>query len=199
MAAAAPVSRARLAAVAVVLAMALPAAPAAAEQRTVRDARHDMIRVEEGGSNPQAVPGATIGDVVRTKFRHTDRRVIMRTKLAALERTGRRFTVWVDIQNGARRKWFLGVEATRRDRNGHTMFFTGRGIDVRCAALRHRVNYADDVVRVSVPRRCLDTPRAVRFRLLTEHVRRSWDYAWLDNGLAVAQDDRHWTRWMRRG
>jgi hypothetical protein len=36
----------------------------------------------------------------------------------------------------------------------------------------------------------------VRFRLLTEHVRRSWDYAWLDNGLAAAFGDRRWTRWL---
>jgi hypothetical protein len=38
----------------------------------------------------------------------------------------------------------------------------------------------------------------VRFRLLTEHVRRSWTHAWLDNGLAVPLDDRHWTRWLSR-
>lgn len=185
-------------AAAAALALSLVVVPAAAEQRTVRDARGDMIRVEEGGGDPRPAPGATIGDVVRTTFRHTDRRVIVRTKLAALERTGRRFTVWVDVQNGARRTWFVGVEATRRDRNGHTIFMTGRGHDVRCA-VRHRVNYADDVVRVSVPRRCLDTPRVLRFRLLTEHVRSSWDYAWLDNGLALSMDDRHWTRWLRRG
>jgi hypothetical protein len=194
----APGSGARLAAVAAALGLSLVAVPAAAEELTVRDTRGDMIRVEEGGGDPQPAPGATVGDVVRTAFWHSDRRVVVRTKLAALERTGRRFLVWVDIQNGARRTWFVGVEATRRDRNGHTIFMTGRGHDVRCA-VQHRINYADDVVRVSVPRRCLDRPRAVRFRLLTEHVRRSWDYAWLDNGLAVAMDDRHWTRWLGRG
>jgi hypothetical protein len=121
----------------------------------------------------------------------------VRTELAGLEPTGRRFTVWVDVQNGARRSWFVGVEATRRDRDGHTIFMTGQGRDVRCA-LEHRIDYADDVVQVSVPRRCLDTPRVVRFRLLTEHVRRSWHYAWLDNGLAESVNDRHWTRWLSR-
>ena len=194
----APRAGARLAAVAAALALSLLALPAAAQEVTVRDARGDMIRVEEGGGDPQPAPGATAGDVVRTTFRHTDRHVVVRTKLTALERTGRRFTVWVDVGNGARRTWFVGVEATRRDRSGHTIFMTGRGGDVRCA-VQHRVNYAADVVRVSVPRRCLDRPRVVRFRLLTEHVRRSWDYAWLDNGLAVAMGDRHWTRWLGRG
>jgi hypothetical protein len=188
----------RLAAVAAALVLPLVAVPAAAENVTVLDARGDMVKVEEGGSDPQPAPTATIGDVVRTTFRHNDRRVGVRTEMAALERTGRRLIVWVEVQNGARRTWLVGVEATRRDRDGHTIFMTGRGRDVRCA-LRHRIDYAHDVVQVSVPRRCLDTPRTVRFRLLTEHVRRSWRYAWLDNGLAVSMDDRRWTPWLTRG
>ncbi len=191
-------SGARLAAAAAVLAGSLMALPAAAQQVRIPDARGDMIKVEEGGGNPQPAPGARVGDVVHTTFRHTNRNVVVRSSFAGLERTGRRFTMWVDVQNGARRTWFVGVEATRRDRNGHVIFMTGRGRDIGCA-VRHRINYADDVVRVSVPRRCLDTPRVVRFRLLTEHVRRTWDYAWLDNGLAVSIGDRHWTRWLCRG
>ena len=170
----------RLAALAAAVALPLVALPAAAEDVTVRDARGDMIKVEEGGGNPQPAPGAAVGDAVRTTFRHTDRQVVVRTKL------------------GARRTWIVGVEATRRDRNGHTIFMTGRGVDVRCA-LQHRINYVNDVVRVSVPTRCLATPRVVRFRLLTEHVRRSWSHAWLDNGLAVPINDRHWTQWLGRG
>jgi hypothetical protein len=193
-----PRSGARLAAVAAALALPLVAVPAAAQHVTVRDARGDMIKVTEGGGNPRPAPQATIGDVVHTTFRHTDRHVIVRTKLAALKRTGRRFTVWVDVQNRARRTWTVGVEATRRDRNGHTIFMTGRGHGLRCT-LQHRINYADDAVRVLVPRRCLDRPRSVRFGLLTEHVRRTWEHAWLDDGLAVTIGDRHWTRWLGRG
>lgn len=191
-------SRARLAAVAAALVLPLVTVPAAAEDVTVVDARGDMVKVEEGGTDPRPASLAAFGDVVSTTFRHTERRVVVRTELVALRRTGRRFVAWVEVQNGARRTWFVGVEATRRDRDGHTIFITGRGRDQRCA-LRHRVNYADDVVKVSVPRRCLQTPRKVRFRLLTEHVRRSWRYAWLDNGLAVSMDDRHWTPWLTRG
>jgi hypothetical protein len=180
---------ARLAAVAAVVVLSLVAVPAAAQKVTARDARGDMIRVQEGGSDPRPAPRAMIGDVERTSFRYLDRRVVVRTELAALQRTGRRLTVW-----------FVGVEATRRDRNGHVIFITAaRGRDVRCGGVRHRVDYADDVVRVSVPTRCLGRPHVVRFRLATEHVRRSWAYAWLDNGLAVATGDRQWTRWLSRG
>jgi hypothetical protein len=183
---------------AVVLALLLPAGPAAAEHLTVRDARGDMVKLEEGSEDPTPAPRVRIGDVVHTTFRHTGRHVVVWTKLAALDRSGRRFRVWVDIQSGARSTWLLGVETTPRDRNGHTLFMNGRGRDIPCA-IQHRVDYARDVVRVSVPRRCLDTPRSVRFRLLTEHVRRNVHIGWLDNGLAAPLDDQYWTRWLERG
>ena len=190
-------SRLGVAALAAAAALSLVAGPALGAGVVVHDARGHMIRCGGGGGNPQLAPCAGLGDGGRTTFRHTDRRVAVRTRLAALERSGRRFRLWVDVQNGARRTWSVGVEATPRDRNGHTIFMTGRGVDLRCP-IRHRIDYVDDVVRVSVPRRCLDTPAVVRFRLLTEHVRRSWSHAWLDNGLAAALDGRHWTRWLGR-
>lgn len=189
---------ARLAAVVAVLALPLGIVSAAAQEVTVRDARGDMVRVEEGGGDPRPAPRATVGDVARTTFRHTDGRVVVRTKLVALKQTGRRFVVWVDVQDGARRTWTVGVEATRRDRDGHTIFMTEDARRPRCAVV-HRIHYADDLVRLAVPRECMDTPRRVRFRLLTEHVRRTWEYAWLDNGLAVDVEDRRWTPWLLRG
>jgi hypothetical protein len=39
----------------------------------------------------------------------------------------------------------------------------------------------------------------VEFRVLSEHVRRSWAYAYLDNGLSTNLDDRSWTAPLRRG
>jgi hypothetical protein len=103
--------------------------------------------------------------------------------------------VWIDVQRGGRRSWIVGVQATPRDRDGHSILMTASGRDVRCA-VEQRIDYADDVVRVSLPRHCVGTPRVVRFRLLTEHVRHDWRYAYLDNGLTPELDDRHWTRWL---
>jgi hypothetical protein len=195
-----PVAAPRLLAHTVALAVAVVAtvAPAAAEQVTEHDGRGDMVRVDEGGSNPQPAPGAEVGDVVRTSFRHGEGRVVVRVRLAALEQTGRRFTVWVDVQDRPGHTWFVGVQATRRDRSGRTIVMDGRGRDVPCAP-SHRIDYAADTVQVSVPRGCLDDPTRLRFRLLTEHVRNSWTYAWLDNGLAPTMDDRHWTEWLAAG
>lgn len=174
------------------------AAPAAAEDLTMRDARHDMVRVEEGGTDPRPAPNATIGDVVRSTFEHTDRRIAVRSRLAGLDPTGRRFTLWLEAQTGARRTWIIGVHATPAHRAGRTIFMDPRGRRPACA-LRHRVNYAADLLRVAVPTRCLHDPRVVRFRLLTEHVRRDWHYAWLDNGLAADVGDGRRTPWLAVG
>ena len=196
----APRPAARIAAVAAALALPLAAVPAAADQVMVRDARGDMVKVEEGGTNPQPDPTATVGDVLRTRFRYGERYVVARTRLAALDRSGRRFEVWVAIQDGARRTWTAGVEATPRDRAGHTVLLSDRGpVHARCR-IRHHVGYADDVVRVAVPARCVGHPRVVRMGILTEHVRRSWHWARLDDGLTPRPPGApRWTRWLHRG
>jgi hypothetical protein len=180
------------------LALVLPAVPAAAQQVTELDARGDMIRVQEGGADPQPAPTAAVGDVLRTTFRHGPARVVVRTRLAALRRSGRVFTLWVDVQDGARRLTTVGVKATRRDRSGHTIVMDDHGRDLPCTAA-HRIDYAADTVQVSLPRRCLGDPARLRFRLLTEHVRASWEHAWLDNGLGRTMEDRHWTDWLAAG
>ncbi len=189
----------RLASLATVMALVpLPGAAAVASSLTVSDPRGDMVRVDEGGTNPRPAPGAAVGDVVRSTFRHTDRRVIVRVKFADLARTGKRLNLWVDLRDERGRTFILGVEATRRDRNGHPILMTDRGRDIPCA-VSHRIRYGRNVIRASVPRRCLDTPTSVQFRVLTEHVRRSWAYAYLDNGLSENLEDRRWTRPLRRG
>lgn len=174
-------------------------APAAhAERLRVADPRGDMTKVDEGGTDPRPAPGAIDADVVRSTFRHTDHRVVVRVRFAGLAPTGKRLNLWVDLRDESGRLRTLGVEATRRDRAGHVILMTRRGVDVPCR-VAHRIDYGADVVRASVPRRCLGTPRTVEFRVLSEHVRRSWAYAYLDNGLSADLDDRSWTDPLRRG
>jgi hypothetical protein len=178
--------------------VALSAPAAHAEHLRVDDPRGDMIKVEEGGTNPRPAPGATNGDVVRSTFRHTRHRVEVRVRFADLAPTGKRLNLWVDIRDENHRLRTLGVEATRADRDGHIILMTRRGADVPCR-VRHRIDYERNVIRASVPRRCLGTPRTVQLRLLSEHVRHSWAYAYLDNGLSANFEDRSWTAPLRRG
>jgi hypothetical protein len=176
----------------------LSASSASASRLTMTDARGDMIKVEEGGGDPRPAPGAAIGDAVRTTFRHTDRRVVVRVRFAELAPTGKRLNLWVDLRDETGHTTILGVEATRADRDGHPILMTDRGRDIECA-VAHRISYRRDVIRASVPRRCLGDPESVEFRALTEHVRRSWAYAFLDNALSRNLDDRSWTEPVRRG
>lgn len=188
----------RLAVVATALvSVAITVPPGYAQRLTVQDGRGDMAKIEEGATVTVPAPGATNGDIVRTRFSHTDRRVVVRTRFVELEPTGRRFRLWVDVRDGQGRTSTLGVLASRRDRDGHTILMTARGMDVPCRTW-HRIDYRRNFVRVGVPRRCLGRPASVQFSVLSEHVRRDWNYAWLDNGLSPEINDLTWTPRLRR-
>ena len=57
----------------------LAAGPAHAESSTLRDHTGDMWTVREGATTGKPAPRARIGDIVRTTFRHTDERLVVRT------------------------------------------------------------------------------------------------------------------------
>jgi hypothetical protein len=176
----------------------LVAVSASAERLTIHDARGDMWRVEEGGSDPRPVPQARIGDFVRASFLHSDTRVVLRLTFAELRPTGRRFTAWIDMRDQDHKKTIAGVQASRRDRNGTAWLMTNRGRDIDCA-VRHTVSYQRDTVRVGFPRRCLDNPNYLQFRAVSEHVRHNWAYAYLDNPHNDRATTRAWTNRVRRG
>jgi hypothetical protein len=175
------------------------AAPAYAGHLTVRDARGDLMKLEEGSDTPWATPRARLGDIASSTFRYTQHRVTVDVKFVELKPVGHRFTMWVDLQSRTGRTWTVGVQATPRDRDGHVIFMDAHGARPACH-IRHRLSYTRDLVEVSVPVRCVHTPKKLRFDLLSEQVRRNWHYAWLDDGLVAADiGDYHWTRWLKRG
>jgi hypothetical protein len=186
-------------AVAILGVLTLLTGSAHAARTAVVDARGDMWKIDEGGTEPWPAPHATIGDVVRTTLRHTTHRVIVRVRYADLAKTGKGFRLWIDVRDETGKVRIVGLDAPRRDRNGRVIFMTANGRDLDCAGIRHRIDYDRNLTRLSLPRTCLDTPRSVQFRVLTEHVRASWEFAWLDNGLAESMDDRSWTAPLRRG
>ena len=184
--------RAACLAAAVVMLPAL-ASPALAASTTVDDARGDMVRVLEGGAQPTPTPRARLGDFVRTTFRQTAHRVFVHARFVDLARTGKRFTVWVDLRDQDHHKTTLGIQATRSDRAGTAFLMTGRGRDIACS-MRLKISYSRNTVRVGIPRSCVDDPRFLQFRALSEEVRRTWKHAWLDNALSLGVDKRFWTR-----
>ena len=112
------------------LPLCLTAGPALAESSTLRDDTGDMWTVREGATTGDPAPAARIGDIVRTTFRHTDTRLVVRTRFVELAPVGRRFTLWVGVRSRDGRETVLGVRASRRDRDGHTILMDDRGRDI---------------------------------------------------------------------
>ena len=146
-----------------------------------------------GGQHPaDPAPGATIGDFVHTTFRHDDRRVVIKSSFVALKRTGKRFTVWVDMRDQNGTKTTAGIRTSPGNRAGRTLLFTSQGRDIPCN-VRHRVNYQRNVVRLVIPRRCLDMPRWLQFRELSEYSGRSLRFARVDDPTTTGPPSVAWT------
>ena len=64
--------------------------------------------------------------------------------------------------------------------------------EVECNGLRHRIDYAANTVRISVPRRCLDRPRWVRVgaKTISLGVDRRGEVIRYDDALATGTDGR---------
>ena len=169
------------------------AGPAVADSRTALDARDDVVRVDEGGANPTPAPGASNADFISTTFTQTATRVVVKAEFTDLRRTGKRFSVWIDMRDPHRHRTTAGVVATRANRDGTAFLMTNRGRSITCPT-RLKISYARNTVRVGFPRSCVDDPRYLQFRALSEEVRRTWKHAWLDNALSLNVDKRFWTR-----
>lgn len=175
----------------------LLAPPASAAQLTLEDARADMWVVEEGGTDPDPAPQASVGDFVRTTFRHRDRRVVVRAEFVDLA-PGRLFRLWVALRDEDRRTTWAMVEASRRDRDGSTRLMTNRGRDIDCR-VQHRIDYATSTIHFGFPRRCLGGPRSLQFSAMSEHTRRHSDLVHLDNPHNQQATNQSWTSPLRPG
>lgn len=136
--------------------------PAQAQTLAVGDARGDVTVFDDTTEQPEAVdPTVRNGDVVRTVFRHTGRRISVRAKFADLAKQGDVRQDFLQLRTDEGQQRFVMVLAGRGGWAGETMMFRGNGSDVACR-IRHRIDYADDVLTLSFPRRCAGSPRWVR-------------------------------------
>jgi hypothetical protein len=153
----------------------LTAAPASAERVTGRDGRGDVVREDADDLSPTRVrrPSA---DVVRYVLRYDERRFTAEVHLADLRPVGRRFTLAALLTSPSWRESAsvpLVVTANRANRAG-----SSRVLGAPSCPTTHRIDYRRDLVRVSMPARCLAAPRVLEVALLT-HVavgERAWFY-----------------------
>lgn len=169
------------------VAVATSATPiASAERRTSADPRGDVVAVRiDWGPNLEHLatrrPSRSHGDIVALEARHTHDRVVAVLRFRDIRADGTMGHTVV-LQTAERRR---------------TVYLTTRGGSVlgtdtgRCDDLRSRVLIERDLVRLSVPRGCLDDPRWVRVGAETTTSAKRADFHY-DDAQRRGHDDRDW-------
>jgi hypothetical protein len=141
------------------LAMA-PAAAAEARSITNIDQRGDVFSFDES-ENPTPEPGIVNGDILKTRLSHGINRVRVKVRFADLKRKGAFRGEYVRIRTNAGVRGSVSLYAGPGDWQGFAQLNRNDGTHFGCS-IGHSISYADNIVRLSVPRSCLDNPRWVR-------------------------------------
>lgn len=134
---------------------------AAAAELTVKDARGDVSKFAAASETTTPAPGVKNGDVLRTAFRHNDRRISARVKFTELARIGQLGVHGLRLvtNEGVRRD--VSILATKNMWRGQAEMSRPNGMPVDCD-ITHKIDYATNVVTLSFPRACVSDPRWVR-------------------------------------
>lgn len=140
------------------------AGTAAAAELTVKDARGDVQVFAADAQEPTAAPEVKNGDVLRTVFRHNDRRISVRTKFTDLARTGGLAGYFVRVVTNEGVKRDVTIMAGPNMWRGQASMDRPNGTAVTCD-IDHKIAYDNNVVTISFPRSCVSDPRWVRLGL----------------------------------
>lgn len=150
----------------------LAAAPAVAADLTVEDARKDVYTIQIVGEGPEEEvrwvkdPSIRQGDVVRTTYRHTDKRVSIRTKFVELER-GAQLRMYGRMRAQDGKKYSFQLVSTKRNPAGRASLRSYRGDKLLDCAVKARVDFAKNTAMLSFPRTCVNNPRALEFTIMS--------------------------------
>ena len=170
------------------------AEPAAAEQVTLRDARHDVWR-SASVDDLSPAPSATLGDVTRTVVAHGPASVVVTLAFVDLRRSMAYSNYTVRLQNGSRQTREVTLEASRHTPGGRIRVFRPNGRVITCA-VQHRIDYGRDRVRLSVPRSCLPSSTRVRANV-SMHRSNDQGVFFADNPHNQRASSSAWTSWLR--
>ena len=162
---------------------------------TLVDERGDVHRVANDGSFVLA-EGERRADILRTGIQHTDRALVVRTKLLRLLREGRSVAMAMRIRTNDGTYREVQLEAGRRIGWRGRVSMNGRRAAVECRT-GHNINYATDVMALRIPRSCLGNPRWVQMTLVSVFVGGRQFLA--DNPHNNAMRINGWTARIRRG
>lgn len=158
------------------------APPPTAPHRVVHDDTvGDVVVYRDGADVPSGRADHASADITRTVVDHRAHRLVVRATLADLRRrSGLRFMV-VEVRTPARTYLATldyGRTPTTPDRVDLTTF---RGRDVPCSGTSWRARSRTDVVRLSIPRSCLQDPAWVKVGVGVGHSTRDFGRLFADD------------------
>jgi hypothetical protein len=162
----------------------LAAQPAAAGDETpseliLHDGPGDVWTTPVGGDQYEPAPDQRAGDVLRVRLTHGEHAIRVRMKFVDLRRSARqRFEVGMRTDAGT---WYAEVAASKNRWAGRHFLWEQGGDAVSCRGMSHGIDYADEVVTLRIPRRCVGHPAWARFVVGNFHETRT----------TVAQDNPH--------
>ena len=106
-------------------------------------------------------------DILSTRIQHTERALVVRTKLLRLAREGTRVETAMRIRtNDGTYREVLLMAGRRIGWSGMVGMQNRRGATVQCRT-GHSINYATDVMAVRIPSSCLGSPRWVKMTVIS--------------------------------
>lgn len=152
-------TRALVAATTLAAALLAPAA-AHAGSLTISDGTGDSWQEEisDGEVTGFSPAGSAVNaDVVAVKVKHSQRRVVVRTTFLDLSSKAEGVVTQTKVKTDEGKRYRI-VFVKDGDRRGSTGYLAGR----RCAGIHEKVSFSRNVVKISVPRRCLSAPRWIK-------------------------------------
>jgi hypothetical protein len=133
---------------------------AQAQQLERTDGTGDVVLRDPDSNQVTVEPDWANGDIVGLRVNHGPHRV--KARLTFDELTRNVGAIFHDFEIRTPRRHFSAQVLTNEDawKGDSELWLPGRPKD--CDGLKHKVDYAQDVVRVWVPRKCLGSPRWVR-------------------------------------
>ena len=179
------------ASLAAALCLLLPTAPTSAQGFLRSDERGDLSRVGEDSDQFVPLPGRGYPDITRVRFTHRSDAVVVRAQFVELNPTGKFLFGGVQVRTPQLRRFFT-VMAAEGSREG--FLFKDNQHPCRVGI---RISYADELMRISIPRSCLGDPRWVRVRFGASVLQHDGDEI-IDNAGAPRFDNRSPFPWSPR-
>jgi hypothetical protein len=174
------------------------ALPAVAEQASHHDATGDVVLLGVVDDSKTAQPEWRPGDIKRIGVAHGTHRVRVRLNFRDVAQ-GTDGAYFYKIRTPQRRFELAGFTAQERPQGEWFLLNPSRQRSVSCAGLRHRIDYTNEQINVSVPRRCIGHPARVR---VGAHARTTIDakeQTRLDDAYSTGQVERITLGpWLRR-